>query len=84
MSIKQIVKIDSAEMEQIALDMFTKVDSVNEWCDGTPAKDFTPSKDAKSFKCFPYFLIIDSDYDLSWAENKEELIARLQEEIDYE
>ena len=42
------------------------------WCDGADVDSFAPSE-SKSFKGFPYWLIVDENRDLTWR-NSDEIV----------
>lgn len=49
-----------------------------EWVDGTPSREWSPSKNGSSFKGFPYYLIVNTDNNLAWVSDDVELMGCLQ------
>lgn len=69
---ERIIRIDNHVHETAELYHLKHTLRCFEWCDGDSVDSFVPSA-SKSFKGFPYWLIVDEDRDLTWR-NIDEIV----------
>ena len=72
MAHKRIIRIDNCEHGIGEITELIYKHRCFKWCDGNSVDSFAPFE-SKSFKGYPYWLIVDEDHNLTWR-NFDEIV----------